>query len=566
MIKAGKMTALTMKKASIAPCCHASRLCSAGVSHQRDTLWRIMAGTICMTVFGFFIWSSNAGAVQGRDEVTFEIMEYTVKGNTLLEYRLFQEALRPYTGTECTAKDVEKARKRLENLYHNEGYPTVLVNIPPQNVENGIVFLEVIESTIGEVRVTGNRYYTREKVLAGLTSFRCGEVLYIPKVQQELNRINRTPDLKVTPLLMPGSRLGTTDVELKVEDHFPLHGSLEYNNRHTHDTTDTRLNAIIRYDNLWQKEHSLTLQYQTSPEDTDEVQVYAVSYILPSLWNEEHIIAIYAVDSDSETAFGEGFEVIGTGSIFGLQYVISLPYYKLYSHSVSIGLEYKDFDDSMGYQGGENALETPLTYMPISVGYRASLSDSWGKTSLNTGIRMALRGIVTDRDEFEAKRYKAKGNYAVLTMGIERDQMLPFDCGLSVKLDGQISDQPLVSNEQYAAGGMASVRGYMENEEVGDDAVHAVMELRAPDVARLFNIQNHHSAIPYVFYDAAALRTLEPLPDQDDKASIHGAGFGMRGRITRYLDFEADWAWALKDTDRTEKYDSQVYFKIKGQF
>lgn len=522
---------------------------------------------LCIVLLGAMAFCSQAWAGQEQgSKMTFEIKEYVIKGNTLLTYERLTDALRSFTGPGCTAADVERARRRLETLYHDEGYPTVLVNIPQQEVNEGIVILEVIESTIGEVRVTGNRFYTREKILEKLTSFKSGEILYIPRVQYELNRMNRNVDLEVTPLLMPGRKIGTTDVELRVKDHFPLHGSIEYNNRHTHDTTDTRINGIVRYDNLWQREHSLTLQYQTSPQDSNEVQVCAASYVMPAWWNVEHIVALYAVDSDSETAFGEGFEVIGKGRIYGMQYVIPLPYYNMYFHSVSFGIDYKDFEESMGYQGGENALETPLTYMPVSVGYRSSLLDTWGRTSWSSSLNFALRGIVTDREEFEAKRYKAKGNYTYLKLGIERDQVLPFGFRLSVKCDGQISDQPLVSNEQYAAGGMTSVRGYMESEGVGDDAVHATVEFMAPDIAEVLGMGDLHSVVPYLFYDTAGLRTLEPLPEQDDDTGLRGAGFGVRGRITRYLEFQADWAWALKDTDKTDKHDSQAYFRIKGQF
>ena len=40
----------------------------------------------------------------------------------------------------------------------------------------------------------------------------------------------------------------------------------------------------------------------------------------------------------------------------------------------------------------------------------------------------------------------------------------------------------------------------------------------------------------------------------------------LRGRVARYLDIEGDLAWALKDTDSTDKYDAMFYFRIKGQF
>ena len=39
---------------------------------------------------------------------------------------------------------------------------------------------------------------------------------------------------------------------------------------------------------------------------------------------------------------------------------------------------------------------------------------------------------------------------------------------LSLRADGQWANEPLISNEQFGAGGVASVRGYQEGQVFGD--------------------------------------------------------------------------------------------------
>ena len=500
------------------------------------------------------------------EEVTFEIRRIVVEGNTLLGDEQISKVVDEFIGPDKTALDVEKAREKLEGLYHKEGYPAVLVNIPEQTVDEGIIRLQVIESKIGEVRVTGNRYFTLENILKDLPSFRPGKILHIPSIQADLNKVNNNPDLNVSPILMAGREPGTTDVELKVKDQLPLHGSIELNNRSSHDTTDLRLNTVIGYHNLWQKEHSISLQYQTAPEKTEEVQVMAGSYMFPAPWSDENMLVLYAIWSDSETAFGEGFQVVGKGNIFGARYVIPLPAYKTYAHNITIGIDYKDFDETIGFQNEEGGTKTPVTYVPLSFSYSASLPDSTGFTQFSAGANMALRGMVTDRKEFEIKRYKARGNYLYLTAGVERTQKLPAGMGLFLKFDGQISDQPLISNEQYSAGGIESVRGYKESEELGDNAIHGTIELLAPDLAGIFHLPKKFSFTPYLFYDTADLRIKDPLPGEDRSITIDGTGVGVRGYVTRYIEYGLDWATALADTDRTEKGDSRICFKVKCEF
>ena len=193
------------------------------------------------------------------------IYSFDIKGNTLLNPEMLPQALEEFTGDNKSAEDVELARDALEKIYHETGFPTVLVNIPEQTVEDGRVHLEVIESRIKRVLVTGNKYYTMERIKSELPSVQPGKVLYLPKVREDLARLNSSPDLKVGMILIPGRELGLINVELKVEDHLPLHGSLELNNRSSHSTTDLRLNGAIHFDNLWQKSHSLNAQFQVSP-------------------------------------------------------------------------------------------------------------------------------------------------------------------------------------------------------------------------------------------------------------------------------------------------------------
>lgn len=509
---------------------------------------------------------TSVAYAEPRQVITFDIRRIVVEGNTLLSDEQISKVVDEFTGPGKIADDVERAREKLEGLYHREGYPTVLVNIPEQTVDEGIITLQVIESSIGEVRVTGNRYFTMENILKDLPSFKPGKILHIPGVQADLNKVNSNRDLKVSPILMAGREPGTTDVELKVKDRLPLHGSIELNNRSSHDTTDLRLNGIIGYHNLWQKEHSISLQYQTSPEKTEEAQVVAGSYMFPTPWNDKHLLAMYGIWSDSETAFGEGFQVVGKGNIVGARYVIPLPAYKTYAHNITIGIDYKNFEETLGFETEEGGTKTPVTYLPLSFSYSASLPDQTGFTQFSAGANMALRGMVTDQREFEVKRYKARGNYLYATAGIERTQKLPAGLGLFLKLDGQLADQPLISNEQYSAGGMESVRGYKESEELGDNAIHGTIELHAPDLAGIFDLQEKFSFTPYLFYDAAELNTKDPLPGEGRSAVIDGAGAGVRGYVTRYIEYGFDWATALADTDRTEKGDTLVYFRVKCEF
>ena len=250
---------------------------------------------------------------QPAQELTFPIEGFLVEGNTLLPPEVIQDTLEAMIGPDKKASDVETARDTLEKLYHSKGYPTILVSIPEQKVQEGIIRLDVTESKVAKVATVGNRYVTSEKILSSLPSMKPGSVLYTPDVQKEISKANENADVKVTPSLSQGNEAGTVDVDLKVEDTLPLHASLEISDRYSPDTTPLRLNAVIHYDNLWQSDHSLSLQYQVSPEDPNQVEVGAAAYSLPAPWAVSHTILFSGIWNNSNTAFGEGFSARGQG-------------------------------------------------------------------------------------------------------------------------------------------------------------------------------------------------------------------------------------------------------------
>lgn len=538
-------------------------------------------GRVCMLivlrlsiVFSLFLLTAAGDVVFAQDSrneqqqvVAFEIKSYELQGNTLLAAAVVKERLAAFTGQGKTARDVEHARESIENLYHDLGYPTVMVSIPEQTVEGGVVKLEAIEGKIRRVTVNGNRYYTMEKIRRELPSFVTGEIPYVPKLQEEISRINSHADLKVTPRMAPGDEVGSVDVELNVQDKLPLHASLELNNRASPNTTALRLSALIRYDNLWQRDHSISVQYQTSPMKPSEVQVAAGSYVLPVPGRETDRLAVYGVMADSSSAFGEGFRTVGNGIVVGARYVLALPPADKYNQCITFGFDYKDFKDVLGFADPSTAnINTPVRYMPFSAAYTGFLPDEWGVTQFSAGMSGVFRGLVTQKEEFENKRYKARGNYVVGTAGIERHQKLPGDATLFVKVDGQIANQPLISNEQYSAGGMDSVRGYKESEGLGDNAIHTTVEVAGPDLVKKLGVKKNITVVPYVFYDFASLMVKDPLPEQHSHSELQSVGMGLRGNVIKNLEYDAGVGVPLTKTTYTDRFAVGAFFKVKYNF
>lgn len=531
---------------------------------------RLLALLLCLLHPPSWAESAAAGSGQAQHSAVFDVMEYDVAGNTVLPKLAIERAVSPYLGPDKTIADVDQARAALERAYHQAGYNTVYVDIPEQSVSDGIVVLRVTEGRVETVRVTGSRYYSQGRILAQVPEFAPGKVPYFPAVQEELAAVNRTPGRQVLPVLKPGAAPGTLDVNLAVNDQLPLHGSLELNNYYSPNTRPLRLSSSLEYDNLWQREHRLSLQFQTSPQDTSQVRTYSLSYVIPFVQGRDNL-ALYYLRSDSNVGALGGITVLGRGDIFGARYILPLPPKGNYTHGLSLGADYKRFTQNIVLPGAP-PVDTPITYLPLSVQYSGAYKDGGGTTQLGLGLSFAIRGGVDKNvdcygqtvNQFECNRYGAKSNYMVLKPSLTRMQNLPAGFTLRAGIDGQIASGPLVSNEQFSAGGAGSVRGYLASEALGDDGVHAVLELSSPSLAD--KATHLDSLVLLAFLEGAHVRLRQPLASQQPDTSLASSGLGLRMAALKGMDLGADVAWPMISTAYTRAGRPRVDFRWAYQF
>ncbi len=185
----------------------------------------------------------------------FMIAAIDVSGVSILPAEMLERVIYPFLGPDRTSDDVEAARKALQDAYSAQGYESVSGRYPrlqpAQTFAEGVVQLKVTEAAVGNVKVTGSKHHSSELVREQLASIEAGKPLNLKTLQADLADANRYPDRQVSPSFLPGKEPGTIDVDLKVKDSLPFHGSIEINNDHSPSTRPLRLIGSVRYTDLW---------------------------------------------------------------------------------------------------------------------------------------------------------------------------------------------------------------------------------------------------------------------------------------------------------------------------
>lgn len=520
---------------------------------------------------------------------TIFIREFRLRGAKLLPPAEVQDAVYPFLGPERTEDDIEGAKKAIETLYRAKGYETVYVDVPEQRGFRGVIFLQVVEAPVGRLRVRGSRYFLPSRIKALAPSLKEGNVPNFNDVRREIVALNALPDRQIKPdLKAPGVEPGTVDVDLIVEDKFPLHGSLELNNRYSPDTPELRLNGSISYNNLWQRGHSLGFSFQVAPEDPEQVKIFSGYYSMRFERLPSFSLIFQGTKSDTNVSTLSGIAVAGRGETVGVRALLNLPPLKNYYHSISLGIDYKDQNtvsltpaqeaalDSSDSGLGETLSQQTAIYYPLSAAYNGSWVHQNSTTELNLGVTLGVRGAGTSQRDFEESRFGADRNFLILRGDLSRTQTLPGKSELYAKVQGQLSDQPLISAEQFAGGGLGTVRGYLEAEEVGDNGLFGTLEFRSPSFFAWFGEKMKDSEfIVYTFLEGGVLTIRDPLPEQKTHFEFASFGFGSRMTLFDYLNGSVDIGWPLISTStigaegpvtRTHANDPRVTFRVWAEF
>jgi hemolysin activation/secretion protein len=259
----------------------------------RSLFIHILTLCVCFGPPGF----AQTNSASTNSGPRFRVDKYIIDGNTVLSSAtvaaIFTNVPAAF-GTNVTIDAILAAAGDLQTAYRERGYMTVVVSLPPQKLTNAMVKVTVTEAPIVAINVEGNRWFSSNNVMRALPDLRTNILLNAKIFQRELDSANMSRDRTIRPIIGPGPEPGTSALTLKVDDRLPWHARLEVNNQATPDTPDFRANFSSQYDNLWDLEHQIGLQYNFSfnqfkggsdysalPVDAPQVANYSGYYRMP---------------------------------------------------------------------------------------------------------------------------------------------------------------------------------------------------------------------------------------------------------------------------------------------
>lgn len=486
---------------------------------------------------------------QAPVELRFDIRRYSVEGNTLLPQQEVDEAVRPFVGAQRDFGDVQRALESLENAYRLRGYSAVQVYLPEQDLEKGEVVLRVIEARIRRMQVQGNKFFDEANIRASLPSLAEGKTPNSREVSKNLRIVNESPAKQTNVTLRAGEKEGEVDAIVDVADEDPRKYFVTLDNTGSGSTGNHRAGFGFQHSNLFGRDHAVTLQYVTSVEKPKTVGVYSVGYHMPLYGmgaSLDFIVGYSDVDAGTtQTPTGE-LKFSGRGSVLGFRWNQQLDRIGTYDHKLVLAIDHRSYRNTctLGVFGAAGCGTAAATFSltPVWITYAGTFNQQRGAFAYYLTVAGNLPGGSRgDTDAIGRARFEAAANYLVYRGGLNFAHAFESDWQFRARLEGQYTDQVLVSPEHFGIGGMNSVRGFLERERADDRGYSGSIEAYTPDLAARYKWEGWNVRV-LGFYDIGRTRRVNPQPGEVVHNGFASWGAGLRIGYEKRFTFRTDLA------------------------
>jgi hemolysin activation/secretion protein len=469
----------------------------------------------------------------------------------------------------------------VQDVYRAQGIRGVQVIIPPQELGDKPLAVQVVEPKMNEFTIDGNRWFGDKNIRRFFERrITTGEgVLVADKLDDQLDRVNRHPDRQVTAILTPADEPGRTDIELTVKEREvfykipPFHYAVETNSTGTPNVGRLMTAHTFQYTNLFDRDHTASVQWTFPPGTFSDNQVVGASYMIPDFlpalpWDLSAAVYGGYSRANADTVI-DTLSIVGEGWTVGGQVSYRLPEYRGWEPSLTLGAETTQLDNSIRF-GSFTDIDSEVGLLPVYAKLSFHNRDRWGSTIGRIGVRHNFDGAVhhSDLENFQEFRQDSDPSFTSFQYGLERYQKLLKDWILHVGATAQYSQNRLIPGEQLRIGGGSTVRGYEQSEVSGDSAIILRTELQSPDWPMLLSrVLDKQEALKFVaFFDLGAGFASDPLPGDPRDESVTGCGFGFRYQFMQHFLGSVDLGWPLEDSANTEAGELQVYFRFSLSF
>jgi len=465
------------------------------------------------------------------------VRQVRIVGSTIFSAQELAQVAAPYENRVITSEELQQLRDALTLYYVERGYINSGATIPDQQVVDGIVTVQIIEGELTRVEVTGNERLKSAYISGRVINGEPNRPLNLAPLQSRLLLLDQNPLIeRLEAQLVPGDTPGEAVLRLNVIEARPYFATLAFSNDNPTSTGSNGAVVWLGHRNLSGWGDALTLGLGLTEGSRD----LNARYVIPVSARGTELGLLYWKTTSEviEEPFNQ-LDIKSSTETAGIS--LTHPFYLTPNRQFSAGV-------SLQYRHNE----TELLGFPFSLYPGAKDGES-----TVTVLRFNQDWLDRRRDQVFAARSTFSFGTEALGASVGPDPDGRFVAWLGqcqwakrlgergaqalLRADVQLADNRLLPMEQFAVGGIRTVRGYPVNTLVRDNAVVMSGELRQPlyglaDALRGFEVA------AFVDYAQAWNHGGSTPPPRD----ISSVGLGVRWDPNPNLHAELYWGYRLR--------------------
>ena len=446
--------------------------------------------------------------------------------------------------------------------------------IPVQDVEQGIVKIEIFVGYLDRVLVEGQQVYDAE-VLQSVFDDLINQPIVQHKIETALLRLTDYPGLRVYGIFQPGQLIGTADLVLNVQEEDRFAGNFRVDNHGTQETGRIRGRIDLEWNSLFGDPDKVAVLVQQAYKPK-ESEFYFIEY--------ERFFAnslLFGVSFDrSDYGVGGVFsdqQITGDGEDINLYMEKSFLRSRLQNFSGTIRFTRSESNvQSFGIDQAREVLSVlnlsllydvvddwdPFSFIRSDTSEFVTSSINFFNFEVSHGLEDVFgslgsrQSVAESAPENQPNRQGGSGDFASgeftrLFASYIRYQNLAPGQSLLFRTEWQWSDDLLLSQEQFSIGGPNSVRAFSPSFQLVDSggflSVEYIFDAPFFGAKPVFDNYSLQELLQIsVYYDVAVGKLNDPGPfDETGWKSYQGVGIGAQFNLPGQFDSRLLAAWPI---------------------
>ena len=405
----------------------------------------------------------------------FVLRNVSTAGAHAIAPRDLAAAWRPFAGKKVSQADLVTIATGIGDVYRAAGFHLSRAIVPPQDIADGAVRIQVIEGSITDVVVMGEGV-ERFGIRALMAPVAAEQPSRLTTLERQLMLVNARPGVRIldTQLEETGTASGHFRLVISVQT-WDVYAFAGLDNLGSSAVGPWQSYATAAYNSMIAPGDTLALNLATTPGDPRQLRFARLSYDTPVGVDG---LRVGASGLYSEVWPGDWRRLFADNTKTEA-FEVRASIVPLMSQKQSLTLTM-----AAGFSNvSEQAVFGPIYFdaiRTISLNADYRLQDTFGGTNfLTVNWRQGLDILgASDKSDPWTSVWDASPKFSALNFWFTRYQSLTDAWSLKLASAGQMASGPMFLSQQFYIGGLAFGRGYGAAEISGDNGVAGSFELR----------------------------------------------------------------------------------------